>query len=242
MDRVRRMLTVSGHGTAVSRPSSSRCACSSRSSSAATAFTSRRRSRRVCGRGVDPKIRATWVAPANMHLTVRFIGEVRRRARTRDPGGAGAAARHRAVRRRTRRLRHVSAVRPAARDLDWPRAGPAARWPRCIDEFDRRLLPLGFEPEDRPFSAHLTLARIKDAPKGAGAALREALRRSRHQACVRTSPARPCSGATCRRKARGTRRSGTCPVAAASNTLRTAQPLSDRPTSDLATSRVAPPQ
>jgi len=44
------------------------------------------------------------------------------------------------------------------------------------EEFNRRLRPFGFEPEDRPFSAHLTLARIKDAPKGAGAPLREALR------------------------------------------------------------------
>jgi 2'-5' RNA ligase len=45
------------------------------------------------------------------------------------------------------------------------------------DEFDRRLLPFGFEPERRPFSAHLTLARVKDAGKGAGAAVRDSLQR-----------------------------------------------------------------
>jgi 2'-5' RNA ligase len=30
-----------------------------------------------------------------------------------------------------------------------------------------RLQPLGFEPERRPFSAHLTVARVKDIPRGA---------------------------------------------------------------------------
>jgi 2'-5' RNA ligase len=43
------------------------------------------------------------------------------------------------------------------------------------DEMNRRLLPFGFEPESRPFSAHLTLARVKDAPRGSGRAVRDAL-------------------------------------------------------------------
>jgi 2'-5' RNA ligase len=43
------------------------------------------------------------------------------------------------------------------------------------EEFNRRLMQLGLEPEVRPFSAHLTLARMKDAPRGSGAITREAL-------------------------------------------------------------------
>ncbi len=38
-------------------------------------------------------------------------------------------------------------------------------------------LPLGLAPEERPFSAHLTLARIKDAPRGVSAQARDALQR-----------------------------------------------------------------
>jgi len=127
-------------------------------------------------RDVDPTIRATWVAPANMHLTVRFIGHV-------DEARAPAIL---------EALAPPLDIAPFDVELGgcgmFPPSGP----PRVIwiglaqglpslaamhHEFDRRLLPFGFEPENRPFSAHLTLARIKDAPKGAGAALREALRR-----------------------------------------------------------------
>jgi len=129
----------------------------------------------VLGRVVDPKIRAAWVSAANMHLTVRFIGHI-------DDGRAPAM---------------LEALAPpldlAPFDVElggcgvFPPSGP----PRVIwiglaqglpslaamhEEFSRRLRPFGFEPEDRPFSAHLTLARIKDAPKGAGTPLREALR------------------------------------------------------------------
>ena len=124
---------------------------------------------------IGPALKARWVPPENMHLTVRFIGHV-------DDARAPAM---------------LEALAPpldlAPFDVElggcgvFPPSGP----PRVIyiglaqglpslaamhEEFNRRLRPFGFEPEDRPFSAHLTLARIKDAPKGAGTPLREALR------------------------------------------------------------------
>jgi 2'-5' RNA ligase len=34
-------------------------------------------------------------------------------------------------------------------------------------ELNRRLTPFGYEPENRPFNAHLTLARVKDVRGGA---------------------------------------------------------------------------
>jgi RNA 2',3'-cyclic 3'-phosphodiesterase len=129
-------------------------------------------------REIAPQIRAAWVPPANMHLTVRFIGHV-------DDSRAPAI---------------LEALTPAL-DIDpfdvdlggcgcFPPSGP----PRVIwvglarglpslaamhHAFDRRLLPFGFEPETRPFGAHLTLARIKDAEKRASAAVREAIRTHR---------------------------------------------------------------
>ena len=36
------------------------------------------------------------------------------------------------------------------------------------EEFNRRVVPFGYVPEDRPFSAHLTLARVKDVARGDG--------------------------------------------------------------------------
>lgn len=45
------------------------------------------------------------------------------------------------------------------------------------EEFDRRLQPLGFMPAQRPFSAHLTIARVKTAPA--------AIRRQVGEAAVR---------------------------------------------------------
>jgi 2'-5' RNA ligase len=110
------------------------------------------------GRGLE----ARWVPAENMHLTVRFIGYV--------PADRAPAV--------------ISAVSPP---LDFapfemalggcgrfpPRGAPRVIWigltkglpalTALHEEFNRRLAPLGFEPENRPYSAHLTLARIKDA-------------------------------------------------------------------------------
>ena len=106
-------------------------------------------------------ITARWVAPENLHLTVRFIGEV-----PEDTAPAVLAA-----------LQAPLPVPPFEIVLRpcgvFPRSGP----PRVIwiglqdgfrsllalhEECNRRLLRFGFEPERRPFSAHLTLARVKD--------------------------------------------------------------------------------
>jgi 2'-5' RNA ligase len=123
-----------------------------------------------------PVLKARWVAAENMHLTVRFIGQV-------DDLRAPAL---------------VEALCPpldiAPFDLELgacgvfpPRGAPRVLWigltqglPSLAllhDAFNQRLRPFGFEPEVRPFSAHLTLARIKDAPGGAARAVRDALDR-----------------------------------------------------------------
>ena len=103
---------------------------------------------------------ASWVAPGNLHITLKFLGET----------GDG-------------RLDEVrSALREAAhsyvpRTLPFEGVGffPHERKPRVLilryhrdaallDLFhavEERLLPLGFPKERRPFEAHLTLARLR---------------------------------------------------------------------------------
>jgi RNA 2',3'-cyclic 3'-phosphodiesterase len=52
----------------------------------------------------------------------------------------------------------------------WAGAGsfrPPDGLSRLQQEVVKRLHPLGFEPERRPFSAHLTIARVKDVPRAA---------------------------------------------------------------------------
>jgi len=100
-----------------------------------------------------------------MHLTVRFIGHV--------PEGRVPAV--------LDALKAPFPLPPFDVELGpsgvFPRSGP----PRVVwlglaegllslsamhDQCNRRLLPLGFEPEKRSFSAHMTLARITDGVAG----------------------------------------------------------------------------
>lgn len=109
---------------------------------------------------------ARWVAPENMHLTLVFIGNVEDAA-----AESFVSAIHRPF-----------GVSPFALRLGRCGAFPPSGPPRVIwiglaeggdglrevqSDVVRRLQPLGFEPERRPFSAHLTLARVKDVPRAA---------------------------------------------------------------------------
>lgn len=117
---------------------------------------------------------ARWVPVDNLHITLWFIGEV-------DNARAAAI---------------VSALQPrfshAPFDLVMGGLGafPSSGSPRAVwlgvrsgqgglealhSETGARLRPLGIEPERRPYSAHVTLARVKDAPRESGAAVRRVL-------------------------------------------------------------------
>jgi 2'-5' RNA ligase len=127
--------------------------------------------RRRLGGALRPK----WVSAANMHLTIYFIGHCRD---DRVPAVLDA-------------LRPPLPIAPFDVVLGTCGMFPGFGPPRVLwiglkeglssleamhEHFGVRLLPLGFEPEDRGFHAHLTLARVKDAPRGSAAAAREALR------------------------------------------------------------------
>ena len=121
---------------------------------------------------------ARWVSTDKMHLTIRFIGQVP------DPEAVSLVD---AV---------VAPLALPAFDVTLGGCGifPPSGTPRVIwigiadglgplaaihDEMDRRLEPFGYEPERRPFSVHLTLARVKSAPRGSTAKVREILQAAR---------------------------------------------------------------
>ena len=118
-------------------------------------------------RDLDRGVR--WVPPSNLHLTVWFLGEV-------------SDARARAV---------LDAVQPPLREPAFalhlaglgafpPSGVPRVFWmgvaqgrdelARIHAELGERLAPWGFEGEGRPYSAHLTLARVKEPPAAAARA------------------------------------------------------------------------
>jgi 2'-5' RNA ligase len=113
-----------------------------------------------------------WVPPANVHLTLQFLGAV---PEERVPGVEAA------LRDAAREARPLSlAVRgvggfPNARRprVVWAGLeGDLAPLAAFVAGLGARLAKLGFPPEDRPFSPHLTLGRARDrrgAPGLAGA-------------------------------------------------------------------------
>jgi 2'-5' RNA ligase len=114
-----------------------------------------------------------WVAEENLHLTLQFLGAVpEERVEAVEKAVAQVAA----------------AARPLSLEVKGAGGFPNARRPRVVwlglsgdvpalgalvTDLGRRLTPLGFAPEARPFSAHLTLGRARDArgAPGLGGAL-----------------------------------------------------------------------
>ena len=119
---------------------------------------------------------ARWISPGNLHITLWFFGEV-------------ADAQVRAL---TSALDTPLPVAPFEIELGGlgafpPKGPPRVLWLGVRSGHDRlaalhrelaaRLSVLGFEPERRGFSAHLTLARVRELRPTAGgnSALRRAL-------------------------------------------------------------------
>ncbi|HEY6001811.1 MAG TPA: RNA 2',3'-cyclic phosphodiesterase [Anaeromyxobacter sp.] len=124
--------------------------------------------RRAAGRAAE-EIR--WVPPENVHLTLQFLGAVPEE-RLSDVERAVRAA--------------AAQARPLSLEVSGAGGFPNARRPRVVwagiegdvaalgalvAELGRRLAPLGFPPEDRPFSAHLTLGRAREGRGAPGIAV-----------------------------------------------------------------------
>lgn len=136
----------------------------------------RRSLEEIIGRLDLPHFHVRWVSPKNLHLTLRFLGEIPEQAVPGISRAAGEAA---------------AQTRPFAICLKGLGAFPASGNPRVVwvgMEDDRAVLRLerlltgaleaaGVPPPDRPFRPHLTLGRVKS---GRGAAeLKKHLERNR---------------------------------------------------------------
>jgi RNA 2',3'-cyclic 3'-phosphodiesterase len=110
---------------------------------------------------LKPRVKGVrWVTAENMHLTLKFIGETKEEkigpiALVLDTVAAGRKQITVTLDRigGFPNLKNPRVVWVGLRGVE-----PAAEMAALLN---RQLKPLGFEPEKRPFSAHLTLGRIK---------------------------------------------------------------------------------
>lgn len=108
------------------------------------------------------------VREENLHVTVRFVGEVASSAV--DPLLAGVRDAAASVAKGSASARGVGAFPNARRPrVVWVGLDdPAAVFTSVEAAISERLAPLGYRREDRPFSAHVTVARMRDGVRNLG--------------------------------------------------------------------------
>ena len=124
---------------------------------------------------VAPHLHARWIAPDNLHITLWFIGEV---SESQSEAIAGTLVNP---------VWSIPAFALAAAGVGaFPPSGqPRVIWiglregiaemQRLYREIGRRLARLGYVPEVREYSPHLTIARVKDAGPGSSRVVRPLL-------------------------------------------------------------------
>ena len=124
-----------------------------------------------------PEARVRWVEPANLHITIWFLGEVREPQVEALVAALQKPLDVRPFSLSDWRSRRLPAIRPAASDL------ARALWPVAkglIDIHGRASSSISCHsasnPRSRPYSPHLTIARVKDIRPPGRAAVRRALR------------------------------------------------------------------
>jgi len=131
---------------------------------------------------------AHWVAEENLHLTLKFLGEVPEDAGPAIAAAVGAAsARHR---RTEIELRDFGTFpNPRRPRVVWAGVLPDPRLELLQHDVEVACEGLGFEVEGRPFRPHVTLGRVKlTALAEDNRALARAVRSARlHAACTAES-------------------------------------------------------
>ncbi|HSN93220.1 MAG TPA: RNA 2',3'-cyclic phosphodiesterase [Anaeromyxobacteraceae bacterium] len=124
--------------------------------------------RRAAGRA-EGDIR--WVAPESVHLTLQFLGAVPEE-RVAAVGEAMAEAARAAPGPLSLEVRGAGGFPNARRPrVVWLGVGgDLATLRALVLDLGRRLAPLGFPPEDRPFAGHLTLGRAREGRGNPGIA------------------------------------------------------------------------
>lgn len=103
---------------------------------------------------------ARWVAPENLHITIRFIGELDR-AGAEDVAEALAAL---SVPAFDIRLSDAGTFASGQRvRMIWAGVVPSEALVALKARVDAALARAGIEPEERKFVPHVTLARLRDA-------------------------------------------------------------------------------
>ena len=113
--------------------------------------------------------RVRWVASSNLHLTLKFLGDVERVEVPRVCAAVQAAATKLALLRdRTRLWRWRDFQWRKSALLIWLGVGQGSEAMIALhDLIDEGLCPLGFRGEGRrAFRPHLTLGRVRDAQEG----------------------------------------------------------------------------
>ncbi len=133
--------------------------------------------KRKIERTVGGQVRISWVRPASMHLTLRFLGDMPDESI--EPLHVAieqAVLVHQPIHLTLERL--GTFPRPQQPRVLW--AGPSESWEQGPDAQRLRALhrtiedccqAADFAPDSRPFSPHLTLARIKEGGRQVGQAL-----------------------------------------------------------------------
>ncbi|HYM30425.1 MAG TPA: RNA 2',3'-cyclic phosphodiesterase [Candidatus Cybelea sp.] len=104
---------------------------------------------------------ARWAKPENMHLTLRFIGEVDGATFTDIMDALG----HVSVPRFPLQIDGVGQFGEKRRaDLLWAGVRPHELLLRLQGKVENALQRLGFDPDPRKFHAHVTLGRLKGTP------------------------------------------------------------------------------
>ena len=116
-------------------------------------------------------VRIQWLRPEAIHLTLKFLGDIDE-ATLPDLERALAAV-MRGMPRFSVQVGGVGAFpdERAPRVLWVGLTDPEQALARLARTVETALEPLGFLREGRPFSPHLTMARIKDRPREVGVAL-----------------------------------------------------------------------
>ena len=118
-----------------------------------------------------------WVRAENLHVTLKFIGEVRPEKLRDIRRALSAVHSDRLVTLDFRGLGFFpNEKRPR---VFWAGIEASTNLVQLASDVDRVLAELGFPPEKRPFSAHLTLARFEPpgAPQNLCAVIRENAKR-----------------------------------------------------------------
>ncbi len=106
-----------------------------------------------------------WVRPGAMHLTLKFLGEVKDKAITEVCDIVKQVAeKHKAF---DLSIENVGSFGGKSARVLWVGTGAGSKQlERLVGELDERLGDIGFAREKKAFTGHLTLCRIKDYKAG----------------------------------------------------------------------------